>query len=130
VGCLQRWPPSSPTTRTTSCAAGNVAVEIEHVGRGKTAADSIVVFPDLRVVAVGDLFTAGTPEPDCADGASYAGWAASIAHLLWSEFDVAVPSRGAPVDKRELATFKARLEAIAARDASSPSGQSDCRPQR
>jgi len=109
---------------------GDVEAEVEHVGSGKTGADSVVVFRDLRVVAVGELFTAGTPQPDCASGGSFAGWAAAIDHLLWSDFDVVVPSRGAPVGKRELATFKARLAALAARDASSPSGHSDCRPQR
>jgi len=109
---------------------GDVEVEIEHVGSAMTGSDSVVLFPDLRVVAVGELFTAGTPQPDCASGGSFAGWAAAIDHLRWSDFDVVVPSRGAPVGKRELATFKARLEALAARDASSPSGHSDCRPKR
>jgi glyoxylase-like metal-dependent hydrolase (beta-lactamase superfamily II) len=109
---------------------GDVEVEIEHVGSGKTRADSIVLFRDLRIVAVGDLFTAGAPEPDCEAGGSFAGWAAAIDHLLWSDFDAAVPSHGAPVGKREIATFKAKLEALATRAASSPSGQSDCRPQR
>ena len=109
---------------------GDVEVEVEHVGSGRTGTDSIVVFRDLRVVALGELFTAGTPQPDCASGGSFAGWAAAIDHLMWSDFEVAVPSRGAPVSKRELATFKAKLEALAARAASSPSGPSDCRPQR
>jgi len=108
---------------------GDVAIEVEHVGRGRTGADSVVVFRDSRVVAVGELFTAGTPVPDCATGGSFAGWAAAIDHLLWSDFDLAVPSRGAPVGKRELVAFKAKLEALAARAASSPSGHSDCRPQ-
>lgn len=107
---------------------GNVEVEVEHVGSGRTGADSVVFFRDLRVVAVGELFTPGTPEPDCASGGSFAGWAAAIAHLLWFDFDVAVPSRGAPVGKHELAALKATLEAFAER--SSSSGQSGCRPPR
>ena len=55
--------------------AGDIEVEIEHVGSGRTKADSVVLFRELRVVAVGDLFTAGTPQPDCAGGGSFAGWA-------------------------------------------------------
>ena len=109
---------------------GDVAIEIEHVGRGRTGADSIVVFRDLRVVAVGELFTTAAPEPDCATGGSFAGWAAAIDHLLWSDVDVVVPSRGAPVGRAELVAFKAKLEALAARAASSPSGPSDCLPPR
>jgi glyoxylase-like metal-dependent hydrolase (beta-lactamase superfamily II) len=106
----------------------DLQIEVEHVGRGRTGADSFVLFRELRVVGIGELFTAGTPEPDCSSGGSFAGWAAAIDHLLWSDFEVAVPSRGAPVGKRELEAFKAKLEALAARAASSPSGSSDCRP--
>jgi glyoxylase-like metal-dependent hydrolase (beta-lactamase superfamily II) len=105
-------------------------IEVEHVGRGRTGADSFVVFRELRVVGIGELFTTETPEPECSTGGSFAGWAAAIDHLLWSDFEVAVPSRGAPVGKHELEAFKAKLEALAARAAASPSGPSDCRPQR
>jgi hypothetical protein len=93
--------------------SGDVVVEAEHVGSGRSRADSIVLFPDLRVVAVGELFTTETPKPDCNDGGSLAGWAAAIGHLLWSNFDVAVPSRGPPVGKRELAALKETLETMA-----------------
>jgi hypothetical protein len=94
--------------------AGGVVVEVEHVGRGRSGADSVVLFPDLRVAAVGELFTHDEPKPDCASGGSYAGWAAAITHLLYSDFELAVPSRGAPVGKPELRAFKAKLEAMAA----------------
>jgi len=100
------------------------------VGSGRTGADSIVVFRGLRVVAVGDLFTTDAPQPDCASGGSFAGWAAAIDHLLWSDFDIAVPSRGAAVGKSELRAFKATLEALARRAGSSPAGPADCRPLR
>jgi hypothetical protein len=107
---------------------GNAQAEIEHVGRGRTGADSVVYFRDLRAVGVGELFTHGTPEPDCASGGSFAGWAAAITHLLWFDFDVAVPSRGAPVGKPELVAFRAKLQALAQRDGASASGRSGCRP--
>jgi hypothetical protein len=94
---------------------GDLEAEIEHVGRGRTGADSVVFFRDLRVVAIGELFTHGAPHADSASGGSFAGWATAITHLLWFDFDVAVPSRGAPVSKRELAAFKARLESLAQR---------------
>jgi glyoxylase-like metal-dependent hydrolase (beta-lactamase superfamily II) len=107
---------------------GGVEAEVEHVGSGRTGADSVVYFRDLRVAAVGELFTSGTPEPDCASGGSFAGWAAAISHALWLDFDVAIPSRGAPVGKRELEALKARLETLAERGGSSGSGPSGCRP--
>lgn len=93
---------------------GGVEVEVEHVGRGRTAVDSVAFFRDLRVIAVGDLYTHGTPEPDCASGGSYAGWAAAISHLLYFDFDIAVPSQGAPVDKAQLRELRSRLLTLAA----------------
>lgn len=107
---------------------GNVEAEVEHVGSGRTGVDSVVYFRDLRVLAVGELFTSATPEPDCASGGSFAGWAAAIAHLLWFDFDIAIPSRGATVGKPELEALRATLKALAERGGTSPSGPSDCRP--
>jgi glyoxylase-like metal-dependent hydrolase (beta-lactamase superfamily II) len=109
---------------------GNVEAEIEHVGSGRTGVDSVVAFRDLRVLAVGELFTAGTPQPDCASGGSFAGWAAAIAHLLWLDFDIAIPSHGAPVGKPELQAFKVKLETLAERAGASPSRGSDCQLPR
>lgn len=106
----------------------DVLADVEHVGSGRTGADSVVHFRDLRVMAVGDLFTHGTPQPDCASGGSFAGWAAAINHFYGLDFNLLVPSRGAPVGKAELAAFKARLDALAERARSSPAGSSDCRP--
>jgi hypothetical protein len=94
---------------------GDLEAEVEHVGSGRTGADSVVFFRDLRVVAVGELFTHDVPQADSASGGSFAGWASAITHLLWFDFDVAVPSRGAPVGRRELAAFKATLESLAQR---------------
>jgi hypothetical protein len=96
--------------------SGDVQAGVEHVGRGRSGADSIVFFADLRVIAVGDLFTHGTPQPDCASGGSFAGWAAALTHVLFFDFDVAVPSRGAPVGRQALVDFRARLQALAERD--------------
>jgi glyoxylase-like metal-dependent hydrolase (beta-lactamase superfamily II) len=109
---------------------GNVEAEIEHVGSGRTGVDSVVAFRDLRVLAVGELFTAGEPLPDCASGGSFAGWAAAIAHLLWLDFDIAIPSHSPPVGKPELQAFKVKLETLAERSGASPSRGSDCQLPR
>jgi glyoxylase-like metal-dependent hydrolase (beta-lactamase superfamily II) len=109
---------------------GDAEAEIEHVGSGRTGVDSVVAFRDLRVLAVGELFTAGPPQPDCASGGSFAGWAAAIGHLLWLDFDIAIPSHGAPVGKPELEAFRAKLETLAERAGAAPSRGSDCQLPR
>ncbi|NUZ07337.1 hypothetical protein [Piscinibacter koreensis] len=102
-------------------------LEIEHVGSGRTGADSVVLFPDLRVVAVGALFTDRSPLADCASGGSLAGWTAAIDHLMWSNFELAVPARGAPVGKRELRAFRDELEAASRAGAAGPAA-AGCAP--
>ncbi len=100
---------------------GDVEVEIEHVGRGRTGADSVAYFRDLRVVAVGGLYTTAMLSPECATGGSYAGWAAAITHVLEYDFDLVVPRLGAPVGRRELVALRAQLQSLAA-GAAVPSG--------
>lgn len=107
--------------------ADDVMAEVEHVGHGRTGADSVVYFRDLRAMAVGELFTHGTPEPDCHSGGSYAGWAAAITHFLGLDFDFVVPSRGLPVGKAELVAFRSKLEALSERTRSLPSTALGCR---
>jgi hypothetical protein len=43
-----------------------------HFGNAYTDADTVVYFPNLRVVAVGNLFSA-TPDPDFSAGGSLWG---------------------------------------------------------
>ena len=109
---------------------GDVQVEAEHVGRGRTGADTVVFFRDLRVLAVGGLYTHGVPEPDCSSGGSFAGWAAAIAHLMYFDFDIAVPNHGPTVGKPALLALKAKLEALGQRASASPASApaSGCPP--
>ena len=46
------------------------------------------------------------------------------------DFDLAVPSRGAPVGKPELRAFQERLEGLAQRAGNGPAGAADCQPMR
>ena len=43
---------------------GGVEVQLKHFGNAHTGGDSVVYFPNLRVVVIGDLFTPDTPDPD------------------------------------------------------------------
>ena len=50
-----------------------------HFGNAHTDGDTVVYFTNLKVVAVGDLFTPGTPEPDFSAGGSLVGWGPVLA---------------------------------------------------
>jgi glyoxylase-like metal-dependent hydrolase (beta-lactamase superfamily II) len=94
---------------------GGVEAQLLHVGSAHTDNDTVVHFPDLKVVAVGDLFTPDTPVPDFAGGGSLIGWGPALEQVLKLDFDIAVPSVGPPVTRAELAAFKAKIETLAAR---------------
>ena len=97
-----------------SLTLGGVEVRLMHFGNAHTDGDSIVYFPDLKVVAVGDLL-AGPPEPDYAAGGSLAGWGPVLGEVLKLDFDVVVPAKGPTVTRADLVAYKARIETLVSR---------------
>ena len=74
----------------------------------------VVYLPDLKVVAVGDLFAA-TPNPDFSAGGSLLGWGPVLAQILKLDFDVVVPGTGPMVARADLEAFKTKIDALTAR---------------
>ncbi len=94
---------------------GGIEVQLKHFGNARTDGDTVVYFPDLKIVALGDLFMPGPPEPDFCAGGSLAGWGAVLAQVLELDFDRVVPGIGPVVDRDALVTFKAKVDAVVAR---------------
>lgn len=92
---------------------GGVEVRIIHPGPAHSDGDSVVLFPNLKAVAVGDLYT-HAQQPALSAGGSFAGWSRALAAILALDFDVAIPSRGAPVTRSDVEAFKTHIDAIAA----------------
>ena len=74
----------------------------------------MVYFPNLKVVAVGDLF-ASTPNPDFAAGGSLVGWGPVLAQVLKLDFDVVVPGTGPVVTRADLEAFKTKIDTVVSR---------------
>lgn len=94
---------------------GGAEMQLFHFGNAYTSEDTVVYFPDLKVVAVGDLFTLGLAEPDYPAGGSLVAWGPVIARILELDFDVVVPGKGQMVTRRELEAFGAKIDAVVAR---------------
>src|SRR5208337_4579107 len=90
--------------------------QLMHFGNAHTSGDTVVYFPNLKVVAVGDLF-APTPDPDFSAGGSLVGWGPVLAQILKLDFDVVVPSTGPTVTRAVLEAFKAKIENLVSRAA-------------
>jgi len=92
---------------------GGVEVQVHHYAAGHTSGDSIVYFPDLKVVAMGDEMAMGGGNCDYGQGGSILEWAKSLGEVLKLDFDTVIPGHGNdPMTKADIQTFKARLDSI------------------
>ena len=89
-------------------------MQLFHFGNAHTNGDTVVYFPNLKVVAVGDLFAA-TPNPDFSAGGSLVGWGPVLAQILKLDFDVVVPGTGPPVTRADLEAFKTKIDTLVSR---------------
>jgi cyclase len=94
---------------------GGVEVQLSHFGNACTNGDTVVYFPYLKVVALGDLFTPDTPNPDFAGGGSLVDWGPVLAQILKLDFDVAVPSTGPMITRDDLVAFKTKIDILVSR---------------
>ena len=106
--------PTKTYDRDFTVALGGIEVRLMHFGNAHTNGDSVVYFPNLKVVAVGELFAA-TPNPDFASGGSLVGWGPVLAEILKLDFDVVVPGTGPTVSRADLAAFKAKIDTLVSR---------------
>jgi cyclase len=88
---------------------GGKDVEIYWLGRGHTDGDVVVLFPQYRVLAAGDLFTHGEGLPELVDysgGGSAKEWPATIDKVLKLDFDTVVPGHGDVAKKADIGKFR------------------------
>jgi cyclase len=105
-------PPTITYANDYTLRLGGIEVQLMHFGNACTSGDTVVYFPNLKVVAVGDLFAGGTPNPDFRGGGSLVGWAPVLAAILKLDFDVAVPSTGPIITRDDLVAFKTKMETL------------------
>ncbi len=109
-------PPTKTYDRDFTIKLGGIEVRLMHFGDAHTSGDTVVYFPDLKVVAVGDLF-ASSPDPDFSAGGSLVGWGPVLAQILKLDFDVVVPGTGPVIARADLEAFKTKIDTLVARAA-------------
>lgn len=113
----QRGKPAAPTKtyeREFTIRLGGVEARLLHFGNARTSADTVVYFPNLKVVAVGDLF-ASMPDPDYDAGGSLVGWGPVLDEILKLDFDVVVPGTGPTASRVDLQAFKTKIDTLVSR---------------
>ena len=105
-------PPRITFGDETAVYLGGAEVQAHHFGRGHTNGDAIIYFPDLRVVHMGDLFTANFPYIDYENGGSVVEWIKTIDATLELDFDTAIPGHGPVMKKADLESYRNKIEIV------------------
>ncbi len=95
---------------------GGKSAEIYWFGRSHTDGDVVVLFPQNRTLAVGDMYTVGAGVPQLIDytgGGSAKEWTATVTKALELDFDTVVPGHGNVVKKADMQTFRASTQRLA-----------------
>lgn len=92
---------------------GGKTVRLMHYSPAHTSADTIVYFPDLKVVAMGDELNALAPNIDYAGGGNLAGFVNSLDQTLKLDWDRAIPGHGAePWTKAQVKVYRDKLQTL------------------
>jgi cyclase len=115
--------PAKPTTtyygNERIVRLGGVEARVLHLGRAHTGGDSVVYFPDVKVVATSDAVTTGTTGPlaDYAGGGSFVGFGSVLDAMLKLDFDAAIPGAGPVLTKADVQAFRTKIGAVIDRSA-------------
>ena len=91
---------------------GGVEVQLFHLGRGHTNGDTVIYFPDLETVHMGDLVIDGMPVIDYAGGGSAIEFVSTIDNLLKIDFDTAIPGHGRVMTKDDVRAYRVRFDTL------------------
>ncbi len=94
---------------------GGAEVHAHSFGRGHTGDDTMVFFPDAKVVMVSDQITNATPIVDFANGGSAVEWTRILDGVLKLDFEMAIPGRGEPKSRAEVEAFRAQFASLVSR---------------
>src|SRR4026209_434744 len=99
-------PPTETFAKDYVLRFGGAVVEAHAYGRGHTGDDTMVYFPDAKVVMVSDQITNATPIVDFANGGSAVEWTQILDGVLKLDFEMAIPGRGDPKTRTEVEAYR------------------------
>ena len=91
---------------------GGAEVQLHFYGRGHTGDDTMVYFPDAKVVMVSDEMTDTNPVIDWANGGSWVEWSKVLEGVLKLDFETAIQGRGEPKTRADVQAFKDKVDLV------------------
>ena len=116
VAANQSGQPNITVGNRAELFIGGKKVEIHKVGRAHTNGDVVVLFPEQRVLAAGDMFAYGDATPELIDyngGGSAKLWPQAIGQALELQFDTVIPGHGLVSTKADLTAYRTRAQRFA-----------------
>ncbi|HVQ15703.1 MAG TPA: MBL fold metallo-hydrolase [Vicinamibacterales bacterium] len=108
-------PPTETFAKDYVLRFGGAVVEAHAYGRGHTGDDTMVYFPDAKVVMVSDQITNATPIVDFANGGSAVEWTQILDGVLKLDFESAIPGRGDPKTRAEVQAYRTNFATLLSR---------------
>ncbi|HEV2201251.1 MAG TPA: MBL fold metallo-hydrolase [Bryobacteraceae bacterium] len=105
----QPGPPDIAIERHSTVTLGGKTVEMYYFGRAHTNGDIVILFPEDRVLAAGDMFTFGDATPQLIDysgGGSAKEWTPTLDAVLKLDFDTVVPGHGNLAKRPDMVAFR------------------------
>jgi len=117
VNGKQAGPPSVVYDKEMALFLGGVEVRAYYFGPGHTDGDSVIYFPDEKVVQVGDLLLIGkrvdgstlVPAINYPTGANLGKLIAAVDGILGLDFDTAIPGHGPLMTRAQVQTYRQKL---------------------
>jgi len=107
-------PPSATFSKDREVRLGNVRVKGYHFANAHTSGDTVVHFPDLKVIAFGDEFVAQPPNSDIPNGGSVLTFPKALSEALKLDWDTAIPGHGNdPMTRADVVAYQKKWDAIA-----------------
>lgn len=117
VAANQSGQPNIAVGEHAAIHVGGKTVEIHKVGRAHTDGDVVVLFPEHRVLAAGDVFANGPGTSaqlvDYRGGGSAKEWPKAVAQALELEFDTVIPGHGLVSTRADLQAYRQRATRFA-----------------
>ena len=124
---LKTWMASDPRTKAIpglptqtfakdyTLKFGGAEVRLYSFGRGHSGGDTMVYFPDSKVVMVSDQMTDNAPIVDFANGGSAVGWTPILDGVLKLDFEMAIPGRGEPKTRADVEAYRTKFATVVTR---------------
>src|SRR5262249_7856178 len=109
--------PSQTFPKDYTLKLADAEVRLYSFGRGHTGDDTMVYFPDTKIVMVSDQITDATPIVDFANGGSAVEWTKILDGVLSLDFEQAIPGRGEPKSKADIQAYRSSSNTSANRAA-------------